>query len=105
MFTRVLLTPSKHGTVFRCDREGTNDAEELVVSARLPARVADFALSQLELAISNGVRMQFIVEILSHHVPAWDVLLQQQQPNQFPRVLEQRSGVSHGVDGAPSLLA
>lgn len=66
VFTCVLSTLSEHGAVFRCD----HDVEEFMVPARLPARVVEDAFSELQSRISNGVGMQFVIEIHSDYVPA-----------------------------------
>ncbi|CAM9176999.1 unnamed protein product, partial [Sphacelaria rigidula] len=81
VFARMLSTLAIHGAMFRCTVVNDNhcgDAgsvvadgdEELMVPTRLPARVSDASLLQLETAIFNGVRMQFTVNIYSNYVPA-----------------------------------
>ncbi|CAN0005427.1 unnamed protein product, partial [Sphacelaria rigidula] len=65
---RMMDTMSTYGAMFPCGPKGEENTE-FVVPARLPYVVADGTLSDLEKAISSGVRMQFIFEILAKYVP------------------------------------
>lgn len=70
VFQRMVSTLSHHGAMFRCEGSGGIHLQELMVPARLPARIEAETLSQLQHAICNGVRMQITIEIDSEYVPA-----------------------------------
>ncbi|CAB1120871.1 unnamed protein product [Ectocarpus sp. CCAP 1310/34] len=69
VFDRLVDTMALHDAMFPCDKNGIHQEGEFMVPARLPASVPCASLAELEKAISQGTRMQFVIAIYAGYVP------------------------------------
>lgn len=65
---RMIDTMARCGAMFPC-RPNEERATEYMVPARLPCTVANATMVQLERAISDGVKIQFVFEIDANYLP------------------------------------
>lgn len=64
---RMINTMVRYGVLFPCHPE--ERTTEYMVPARLPSAVADATVAELERAISNGVKIQFVFELYANYLP------------------------------------
>ncbi|CBJ26246.1 LRR-GTPase of the ROCO family, incomplete sequence [Ectocarpus siliculosus] len=69
VFDRLVDTMALHDAMFPCEKNGVLEEGEFMVPARLPASVACASLAELENAVSQGTRMQFVINIEAGYVP------------------------------------
>ncbi|CAM9334472.1 unnamed protein product [Ectocarpus sp. 12 AP-2014] len=69
VFDRVVDTMALHDAMFPCEKNGIHEEGEFMVPARLPASVPCASLTELEKAVSQGTRMQFVIAIYAGYVP------------------------------------
>ncbi|CAM9405323.1 unnamed protein product [Ectocarpus fasciculatus] len=90
VFGRLVNTMALHDAMFPCEKNGGHEGEgEFVVPARLPASVACASLAELEKAVSQGTRMQFVIAIHAGYVP----------PGIIPQFLGELKRRDGGVSG------
>ncbi|CAM9528387.1 unnamed protein product [Ectocarpus fasciculatus] len=89
VFGRLVDTMALHDAMFPCEKNGGHQEGEFVVPARLPASVACASLAELEKAVSQGTRMQFVIAIVAGYVP----------PGIIPQFLGELKRRDGGVSG------